>query len=136
MKKLMLFLAVLFITVGMSFAQTSDMYVKSVSISKIYSHKLGYRVVFMKSNTQMEVFYVPKTWFETAAVSGSAPKAEVLYGNEDSYPYFSIFWKDGKFDHIRLYLKNNLADLTWGEINPAWGNLTKKFDIDTLDLKF
>jgi len=112
------------------------MYVKSVPISKVYNLKLGFRVVYMKSNTQMQAFYVPNTWLETAAVTGSAPKAEVLYGNEDAYPYFSIFWANGKFDHIRLYLKSNLEDKSWGSINPAWGNLDDKFKVDTLKLEF
>ncbi len=124
---------------GASFAQTSDvsdMYVKSVPISKVYNLKRGFRIVYMKNDMQMQVFYVPQTWFETAAVTGSAPKAEVLYGQEASYPYFSIFWVNDKFDHIRLYLKSDLNDPSWGENNPAWGNLEDKFKIDTLKLEF
>ncbi len=138
MKKIMLFFAVLLALSGIVSAETetSDLYAKSVPISKVYIHQLGFRVVYMKSNSQMAVFYVPQTWFETAAVTGSAPKAEVVYGNEDAYPYFSIFWKDGKFDHIRLYLKSNLNDPSWGEISSDWGDLTDKFKVDTLSLKF
>jgi len=136
LKKLILFFTFIIVAVGICSAQSSDMYVKSVPISKVYNLKLGFRIVYMKSNTQMQVFYVPDTWFETAAITGSAPKAEVIYGNEDAYPYFSIFWANGKFDHIRLYLKSNLEDPSWGGINPAWGNLDDKFKVDTLKLDF
>ncbi len=136
MKRITLLSAVLLFVSIAVFAQDSDIYVKSVPISKVYIHQLGFRVVYMKSNTEMAVFYLPKAWFETASVSGTVQKAEVLYGNEDAYPYFSVFWKDGKFDHIRLYLKSDLNDTSWGDINPAWGDLTEKFKVDTLSLEF
>ena len=139
MKKILLFFAVLIFTAGATFAEgtdNSDIYVKSVPISKIYNLKPGFRIVYMKSDSQMQVFYIPYTWFETAAVTGSAPKAEILYGQDSAYPYFSIFWVNGKFNHIRLYVKSDLNDPSWGENNPNWGNIDDKFKVDTLKLEF
>ncbi|RKX93219.1 MAG: hypothetical protein DRP59_03535 [Spirochaetes bacterium] len=136
MKKIILFFTVLLFVSAAIFAQDSEIYVKSVPISKVYNHQLGFRVVYMKSNMEMAAFYLPKAWFETASVTGTVQKAEVLYGKEASYPYFSVFWINGKFDHIRLYLKSDLGDVSWGDINPAWGDISEKFNIDTLSLEF
>ena len=113
------------------FAAESEYFVKSVPILKIYPHRDGYRIVYMKSNSDLAVFHVPLNWFG----SDPASKAQIVYGNEPAYPYFSIFWKEGEFDHIRLYLEKNKSAASWGDI-PDTANLKEKFDIETLDLKF
>jgi hypothetical protein len=116
-------------------AEESPYFVKSVPISKVYNHKLGYRVVYMTNNFQFKVFYIPTDWFAVAAQTGEIPKAELVFGNEPAYPYFSIFWKDGDFSHIRLYLKRSLNDPTWGD-STILGEIDDKFEVESLALEF
>lgn len=115
------------------FAETSEFYVKTLPIVKVYDHSLGYRIVYMKSNFELTAIYIPKDWFRSAAETGKLPKAELVTGNDSSYPYFSVFWKGADFDHIRIYLQSNLNDPSWGDINPTV-DISEKFKVETLKL--
>jgi len=112
------------------FAEEADIYCKTVPIWKIYSLEEGYRVIYQKSNMKYGVFYAPIDWFR-----GSAEKGEIVLGDDPAYPYFSIFWLDGNFDHIRLYLQRDYRHDSWGELeNPD--DYADKFDVETLELDF
>lgn len=139
MKKIYVFVLILFFTVliSPSFSQSNnsrnkddDIFVKTVPIVKIYSHQLGYKILFLKSNLELGSIYVPIKWFEHAGGKG-----EIVWGNSPDYPYFSIFWRNGKFDYIRIYVKKDLSDSTWGVLNAGTG-VEKKFDINEIKLDF
>lgn len=130
MKKIIFISILVLFALTAVIAEGSPFYVKSVPITKIYLHRLGYKILFQKSDMNYSTFYVPLSWF-----TKSAEKGELVVGNEMSYPYFSIFWEDGVFSHIRLYVKEDLNDPTWGELNTIV-DLTDKFQIDTLKLEF
>jgi len=136
--KLRVFILTLLIAIllsGMLYAEESGYYVKTVPISKVYLHNLGYRVVYQKSDLNFGIFYVPKRWFDLAGTERAEPKAELVLANEPSIPYFSIFWKDGQFSHIRLYLHRSLNHDSYGDLkDPA--SLNDKFEIESLDLEF
>lgn len=116
-------------------AEESPIFVKTVPISKIYNHRLGYRVVYMTNDFDFKVFYVPTEWFSVAGETGEIPKAEIVFGNESAYPYFSIFWKDGAFSHVRIYARNNPNDSTWGDASNL-GDINDRFAVESLDLEF
>ena len=135
MKKLILLIAIVMLIASTGvFADTSNFYVRTIPIIKVYSHNLGYRVVYMKSNFDLHVIYLPKDWFNTAAQTGEDPKAELVAGKDSTYPYFSVFWEEGEFSHIRLYLHINLMHPSWGNMDPTW-DLTDKFKVETLNLE-
>lgn len=136
MKKLILLIVIfmLIASIGAFAAETSNYYVKTIPIIRVYDHTLGYKVIYMKSNFDLHVIYLPKEWFKVAAETGEDPKAELATGMDSSYPYFSVFWKDGGFSHIRLYLHNNLMHQSWGDIDPSI-DLTEKFKVETLKLE-
>ena len=135
MKKLILLIAIftLFASTG-AFTETSRYYVKTVPVIRVYNHALGYRVVYMKSDLTLHVIYLPKEWFKVLAQTGKEPKAELISGRDSSYPYFSVFWEDGEFSHIRLYLQNDLMHPSWGDMDPSV-DLTGKFNVETLKLE-
>ena len=135
MKKLIL-LIIIFMLIASTgvFAVTSQYYVKTIPIIRVYDHNLGYKVIYMKSNFDLHVIYIPKEWFEVAAQTGEDPKAELVAGIDSSYPYFSVFWDNGEFSHIRLYLHSNLMHQSWGDIDPTV-DLTEKFKVETLKLE-
>ena len=101
-----------------------DAFVKTVHIEKIWVHPLGYEVVYFMSTYQMGTMFVPVAWFR----GGVNAKAELIYGNSPEYPYFSIFWIDGKFDHVRLYVLENYSSRTWDVIDPSV-DLTARFNV-------
>jgi hypothetical protein len=109
--------------------QDPKLYVKTVSAMKILNHALGYKVLYLKSSMEVGEFYIPHSWFKAGG------KAELILGNTSAFPYFSVFYRDGKFDHIKLYAHENIQNLSWGRLKRQVGD-SSKFDIDTLDLEF
>jgi len=106
------------------------MFVKTMPISKIYTHKLGYKVVYLKNDLDFAEFYVPLKWFDMAD-----RKAVIVRGVDPSYPYFSIFWKEGEFHSIKLYVRSDLQDISWGTLR-LLPDISDKFEIDVLELEF
>jgi len=104
-------------------------FVKTIPIVKVFGHNYGYKVIFQKSDMSLGEFYVPTSWF----VAGG--KGEIIYGDNTSLPYFSIFWIDGKFSHIRLYVPRNMDHPTWGILSDSEG-LQQKFQVEELSLQY
>ena len=107
-----------------------DVYVVTVPILKILSHTEGYKVLYMRSDMQVDELYIPHRW-----LSKSGGKAEIVFGREPSYPYFSAFYRDGKFDFIRLYVFDDVKDLTWGILRKTEAS-NAAFGGETLEIKY
>jgi hypothetical protein len=105
-------------------------YVKSVPILKIMSHPEGYKVLYLKSDMKVAELYLPYRWFTQAG-----GKAEIVFGNDPSYPYFSVFYVDGKFDHIRLYVIENIQDPTWGILRLTEASYSD-FNVESLNIEY
>ena len=133
MKRSIILVALIFIVLGVFVAnaqqQDPKLYVKTVGIMKILNHALGYKVLYLKSTMEVGEFYVPHTWFKAGG------KAELVLGNGPAFPYFSIFYRDGEFDHIKIYAAENIQHLSWGRLKRQVGD-SSKFEVETLDLEF
>jgi hypothetical protein len=46
----------------------------------------------------------------------------------------TVFWKDGKFSHVRLYLKKDTHDVSYGIINPNQDSAA--FDVEEPALEY
>ena len=132
MKKLLVLLISLFFGSGMlasvsAQAVQSPFFAKTVFIQKITSSKEGYIVVYLDDRMDPHTIYVPMEWFykSTGATSDGYVKAELFYGTGAQYPYMQIFWKDGKFHHLRIFADQNLND-------PSWGILSDTADLSGL----
>ena len=110
--------------------QGEDVYPVYRHIAMIYAHRLGYKIVFIRGNSEFGVVYVPLDWFGKAGGMG-----EIVWGDERSYPAFTAFYVDGEFHHIRLYLKRNLSDPTWAVLR-ASSEEQARFDVDTLEIEY
>ena len=134
MKKItLMFILLLFLLQPLQlFSQVpqKDVFVKTAQIIKIYSHAFGYKVLYRKSDLSLGEFYIPRSWFKD-----SAAKGELVWGSSSAYPYFSIFWIDGVFDHIRLYLMENINSFTWGVL-AGGAEMAEYFDIEELTIEF
>jgi hypothetical protein len=107
-----------------------DVYVVSVPILKILSHPEGYKVLYMRGDMKVDEFYIPHRW-----LAKSGGKAEMVFGRDPSYPYFSVFYRDGKFDFIRLYVMEDIKDLTWGILRKTEAS-NAAFGGETLEIKY
>lgn len=131
MKRAVPILLLLLFVVG-AFGQEQDtkVYVKTVPILKILTCSAGYKVLYVKSDMQVGEIYLPLSWFGKAG-----GQAEIVFGKDPSYPYFSVFYKDGKFDFIRLYLIDDVKDLSWGILKKTEEELNR-FKVDTLKIEY
>ena len=107
-----------------------DVFPVTRPIAQVYAHRLGYKIVFQRGGSDFGVFYVPLDWFRVAGGKG-----EIVWGQDPSYPTFTAFYVDGKFDHIRLYLLKNFNDPTWSVLSASEAE-EKRFSVDTLEIKY
>jgi hypothetical protein len=126
MKKLFLLCAAALLVAALptfSQAQSSDkpdIFVKTVPILKVYSHELGFKVLFIKSNQTVGSLYVPIKWF-----GRSTGKGMTVFEGSDVSPYMSLFWENGKFSHIVLHVPA-------APNSPVWGILTTNDDMTSV----
>jgi hypothetical protein len=109
-------------------AEDSKLFVVTKPVSKIYVHRLGFKVVYMKNDMNLASFYVPMSWFDEAGGKGTLVK-----GTDSSYPYFSVYWEEGEFHSIRLYTQRNLNHESWGNLAHT-ENTAALFDIDEIEV--
>ncbi len=122
----------LLLVLGAAFGQEQDanVYVKSVPILKILTSSAGYKVLYVKSDMQVGEIYLPLSWFGKAG-----GKAEIVFGRDPAYPYFSVFYRDGKVDFIRLYVLDNVGDVSWGILKRSEEEFNR-FKVDTLKIEY
>jgi hypothetical protein len=114
----------------LAFGQEPQVYVKSVPILKILSHPEGYKVLYMRSDMKVDELYIPLRW-----LGKTGGKAEIVFGDDPSFPYFSVFYRDGKFDFIRLYVIDDVRDVTWGILRKTEAS-NAAFGGDTLEINY
>jgi hypothetical protein len=110
--KLITVLLLIFILSGSSLfseATQSEFYVKTIFIVRVFNNNLGFRVDYQTANMKIHSTYMPVEWFGFSGGYG-----EVIYGDHPSAPYMSIWYKDDKIDHFRLYVKKDYTDPSWG----------------------
>jgi len=115
---------------GFAQEQESKVYFKSVPILKILSHPEGYKVLYMKGDMQVGEFYVPHKWFSRAG-----GKAEIVFGDDPSYPYFTVFYRDGKIDYIRLYVIDDVKDISWAILRKTEAS-NAAFNVENLQIEY
>ena len=110
----------------------SELYYINVPIEKVYPYRLGYVVLFRKGNNELGRAYIPYDWFKV-----NVKKAELVQlGDGPMWPSMSVFYKEGAFHAVRLYVAKRTSHLTWGNI-PSNVNLDDRFqNVESIDLGF
>lgn len=108
-----------------------DYYYVNTTVEKIYPYRKGYVVQYRKGLRGIARAYLPVEWFNDAA-----GKAELVrLGPGTDWPSMSIYYKDGEFSHVRLYVRP-LSHDSWGNI-PLGINLDSYFeDVNDLHLEY
>ncbi|MDL2229357.1 hypothetical protein LJC14_03820 [Treponema sp. OttesenSCG-928-L16] len=100
----------------------SDLYYVSVPVEKVYPYRAGYVILYRKGVNQLSRLYLPIEWF-----SGTAGKADLIrLGPGKTWPYITIYYRNGEFSHLRLYVRREMAHESWGNI-PFGTNLDEQF---------
>ena len=141
MKKVMLLVVLAVLILGGSlFAQQnsprlsheSEYYFFTVPIETIYTHRLGFVVLYRKGLNQMARTYIPHEWF-----SGMGGKGEIIgLGSGDEWPSLTVYHKGGEFSHVRLRLRQNRSHQTWSTV-PQNVNIDENFtNVEEIKLEF
>jgi hypothetical protein len=136
--RILFFLAlVVFSQGGVLFAQTSraresDYYYFNFTIEKIFSHRLGYIVLYRRASNKLSRTYMPLEWFNT--IGG---KGEIVYlGSGPEWPSMAVYYKNGEFSHVRLRIRRERTHQSWGVI-PFNVNADELFEnIEEVKLEF
>jgi hypothetical protein len=150
---------VLFILAAVSpvFAQNivnehNNIYCFNVRIEKIYPSSQGYVIQYQRGTGGFGTVGIPNEWFlgrgtpsepepGPAAVGlqyVAAGRAEIIIlPPGDNWPSLSIFYVDGEFSHVRLYVHRLKSHQTWGNI-PQGSNVSRFFaeDRSTLNIQY
>jgi hypothetical protein len=113
--------------------EKEDFFAKTVLITKIYSHALGFKIVYHKVSLGLGVIYVPFSWFSQVNSPG-----DLITGDDSSYPYFTVFYRNGKFDHIEVFVQRSREHISWGLLNITRDQAEKLFaaDINTFKVEY
>jgi hypothetical protein len=131
MKKIIILavLAVFLFAVSPVFAQEkqdrveSEYYYKNVSLEKIYPYRAGYVVQYRQGMSKVARAYLPIEWFV-----GSATKGEIItLPSGIAWPSMTVYYKNGEFSHVRLYVHHLTTHQTWGDI-PQNVNIDSSFE--------
>jgi hypothetical protein len=114
----------------------SDFYVVSIPIEKIYPSRHGYVVVYRKGISQTARAYIPMAWFEESEDGGTRKAELVNIGAGAAWPNMSVYYKEGAFDHVRLYVRREKGHQSWGSL-PQNTDLESEFsNTDTLTIQY
>ncbi|MDR1388539.1 MAG: hypothetical protein LBJ31_00990 [Treponema sp.] len=101
----------------------SDLYYVTVPIEKVYPYRKGYVVVYRRGANRVAQAYIPFEWFRA-----NVKKADLIQiGYGSTQPCLSVFYKEGKFHYVRLYVSRQKSHATWGLI-PSIINIDDRFE--------
>lgn len=106
---------------------SSDYYPVRLDVVKVYSHADGFRVVYRKGMAGFADLYLPLDWFKPGG-------SQLVRGEGPAYPYMVVYFKEGKFSHVRLYVAADPRDQSWGMLGSEEGK--GKFEVTELKLEF
>jgi hypothetical protein len=124
-------LVVVLLAIGLSvFAQArpkdnESIYVRTIPVIKVFTHQLGYKVFYQTNRGGVASVYIPAEWFNHAG-----GKASITYGSGPQYPYMSVYWINGKFDHIKLFLVQDILADTWDVLREPPAEAAEHFKVD------
>jgi len=110
----------------------SEYYYVNISLEKIYPYRRGYVVQYRKGFFQYGKAYLPAEWFSDADSKGEV----IVLPPGKAWPSMTVYFKDGIFSHVRLYVHRWASHQTWGSI-PQNVNLDGNFDyIESVQIEY
>jgi hypothetical protein len=134
---LVLLAAFLFLVGSDALAQDkASYYYVNLNLLKVYPTSLGYKVLYRTRSIELHEAYIPNEWFAVTISSEGVPsasKADVIYDRGTDLPYMTVFYKDAKFSHVRLFLPTWRGDPSYGRLEMST-DLVDKFKVEELKI--
>ncbi len=109
-----------------------DAYYKVVPLMKVWSPAAWATWSrYLNSSNQVQTDYIPMAWFN----KGTNSKADIVYTLGPAIPYMSVYWADGKFDHVTLYVSSDDSSLTNGVLSQN-ADLSSQFNVQEIPRNF
>jgi hypothetical protein len=108
---------------GGKFKSEAELYPRTIPVEKVYSYRKGYVVQYRKGANQMGRVYIPLEWFE--GIAGKADLVTIPRGK--GWPYMTVYYKEGAFNHVRLYVIRERGHESWGMV-PITTNIDDRFE--------
>jgi len=106
----------------------SPYFVHTVYLNQVFRHRLGFKVTYTAENLDFKQLYIPSSWFTEAGGKG-----EIIRIASKSVPYMQVYFREGEFSHVRLFVHSNPSHISWGRLGKE-PSLEEKFNVETLDL--
>ncbi|MDR2784239.1 MAG: hypothetical protein LBB48_10480 [Treponema sp.] len=105
-------------------SEDSFYYVK-VPIVKIYTYSKGYVVSYNVGTygTEIDTVYIPGSWFSIKENKGII----VYLKATPVVPNLTVYYRNGTFDHVKLYVRRDYSDPSWGYM-PLQTNIDDRFE--------
>ena len=109
----------------------SDYYYLKVHIEMIWPHRGGYVVQYRRGGFRgTGRAYLPLSWFSTAAAKGEI----ISLPRGNAWPTMAVYYREGEFSHVRLYVHSSPAHQTWGTL-PQNADINHFFEgVETINL--
>lgn len=108
---------------GLTESNSSRMYYVNLPVVKVFSHRLGYRVIYRRANFEMAEIYLPSAWF-----SPRVGKALLRHAPVRVDPYLSFFMEGNTLTYVKLTLPRSLSSPVWGTLKSP-SEYDDKFDV-------
>jgi hypothetical protein len=140
MRKLLFLITLLLVAAGLplvaqqntSSSAVEGSYAVTVSLERIYPYRKGYVARYTRGIGKTADAYLPIEWFEGTGKKGDL----ILLGSGSDWPHMTVFYKDGKFSHVRLYVRKERGHETWGSM-PLNVNIDDRFEgVEEVILQF
>jgi len=110
----------------------SEYYYVNITLEKIFPYRRGYVVQYRKGILQYGRAYLPAEWFTNVDSTGEV----IPLPPGKSWPSMTVYYKNGVFSHLRLYVHRLPTHESWGSI-PQNINLDDKFDhLDSVKIEY
>lgn len=109
---------------------SSVYYVKSLVINQIAIGDYGYRVTYLNGRGKLHDAYLPHEWF-----SAAAGKGEQIETWSKSAPYMEVFYEDGAFSHVRVFVIPTYDHISWTVLRDD-DDVEANFAAETLEINY
>ena len=97
-------------------SKQSELYPVTIRVERVYPYRLGF-VAAYKSGLKTVYAYIPNEWFEKGDPEKPAKAEKVLIGTGTEWPHLTIYYRNGKFERVKLFVRKDTRHESWGIIS-------------------
>ncbi|MFP4483911.1 MAG: hypothetical protein ACLFO1_03555 [Spirochaetaceae bacterium] len=106
----------------------SNLFVRTVFLDTVYTHRRGFKVTYTADDYARQEVYLPQGWFTRAGSQG-----QLVSTHSDAAPYMDVFYSNGEFSHVRLYVPADRNHIAWETLEEE--GVAENFNVETVTLE-